>query len=579
MHLFKKIREDIVATLQELVSEGTLPHLSFDAVTAEPPRESEHGDVATNAAMVLAKPAKKNPRQLAELIKAKLEKYDYITAIEIAGPGFINLKISVGILHKVILEVLRKGVNYGDSQIGKGEKINIEYVSTNPTGPIHVGHARGAIYGDTLAGLLTKAGFKVTKEYYINDAGAQIIKLVDSALLRYRETMGEKIEIPEGLYPGEYLIPVGKKLAEKYGKKLTEIPLEEARAEIRDFVVSEMMEIIKSDLVLLGIKHDVFTSEKKLADEEAVDEAFMLLQEKGLIYQGVLPPPRGKENEEWEQKELTLFRSSQFGDDSDRPMKKSDGSWAYMAPDVAYHHHKIKRGFNNMILVLGTDHVGYQKRLKAAVAALSDQKANLIVILCQMVNLLENGMPIKMSKRAGNFLTVRDLAEAVGKDVIRFIMLTRSNNMVLDFDLKKVTEQSKDNPVFYVQYSHTRACSVLRKNAEEIPEKELLNIAEKELALLTDESEIALIKLIAEWPRIVESAAASYEPHRIAFYLHDLAASFHGLWNKGTENSSLRFFIDDNIGLSKARLAMVKALKLTIASGLLLLGVKPLEEM
>jgi len=585
MHLFKKIREDIVVALDELVKAGVIPHLSFDAVTAEPPRDSTHGDVATNAAMVLAKPAKKNPRALAELIKEKLEKFDYITAAEIAGPGFINLKISGKILHKVIREVLKQGVNYGDSKIGSGEIINVEYVSANPTGPMHVGHARNAVFGDALARLLQKAGFAVTKEYYINDAGAQIIKLLDSALLRYREALaqkensGEKIEIPEGLYPGEYLIPVGKNLAEKYGKKLTEMPAEEARAEIRDFTVNAMLEIIKSDLALLGIQHDVFTSEKKLNDENAVDEAFLLLQEKGLIYQGVLPPPRGKENEEWEQKELTLFRSSQFGDDSDRPMKKSDGSWTYIAPDIAYHYDKLKRGFTKMILILAVDHGGYQKRLQAAVAALSNSKAELSIQLYQLVNLLENGVPIKMSKRAGNFLTVRDLVEAVGKDAVRFIMLTRRHTEVLDFDFKKATEQSKDNPVFYVQYAHTRACSVLRKNAEEIPENDILNISENELALLTDESETALIKLIAEWPRIVESASVSYEPHRIAFYLHDLAAGFHGLWNKGTENNSLRFFIDNNMELSKARLALVKALKLTIASGLLLLGVEPVEEM
>lgn len=577
MNVYKEIRSSIIKKLGELY-EGQ--NLNFDAITAEPPREAAHGDVSTNAAMVLGKPLKKNPKELAAEIINKLKEIPEIKSAEIAGPGFINLKLNENVWQKLVLSVLKEGAEFGTSDVSKKEKVNIEYVSANPTGPMHIGHARNAVLGDALARLLAKAGFAVTKEYYINDAGAQVIKLADSVYLRYLEALGENIgAIPEGLYPGEYLIEVGAALKAKYGDKLKAMKEDERREIIREFSVNSMMTLIKKDLADIDIHHDVFSSEKALADKGAVQEAFNELDKKGLIYQGTLPPPKGKVIEDWEPKELTLFRSTQFGDESDRPMKKADGQWAYIAPDMAYHYDKIRRGFNKMILVLAVDHGGYQKRLQAAVSAFSEKKAELHVLLYQLVNLFENGEPFKMSKRAGNFITVRDVVDKVGKGVMRFIMLTRKHSEVLDFDFKKVTEQSKDNPVFYVQYANARANSVFKNAGQSFSKEKIKNISLKELSLIKDESELLLIRKIAEWPRVVESAAKSLEPHRVAFYLHDLASEFHSLWNKGKDDTALRFIIENNPGLTMARLAIIFALSITIESGLNVLGVEPVSEM
>lgn len=584
MNIFNKVRQDIIEKLHELRHEGELPHeVCFDAVTAEPPREASHGDIATNAAMVLAKPAQKNPRKLAEDIVKKLHTLTYISEVSIAGPGFINIRLDQEIWQQAILDVLANGTSYGDSAIGIGENINIEYVSANPTGPMHIGHSRGAVFGDALATLMQKAGYHVTKEYYINDAGTQVEVLARSAFLRYREALGESIgEIPKGLYPGEYLKGVGQSLKDTYGDSLLYMAEAEWIALVRDYAVSAMMLFIREDLEALGIRHDVFSSEMALHNAHKQEEVLKLLDTKGLLYRGILEPPKGKTPEDWEPREQTLFRATDFGDDVDRALQKSDGSWTYFASDIAYHLDKYQRGFKKMTLILGADHGGYVKRMKAAVAAVSDKQAEIEVKLCQMVNFLQNGQPAKMSKRAGTFITARDVIDAVGKDIVRFIMLTRRNDMVLDFDLEKVKEQSKDNPVFYVQYAHARIHSVLRNASETFAEPSitlLQHIDIKPLDQLQDPAEITLIKVLALWPRIVESAALAQEPHRVAFYLQELAGAFHALWNRGKEDTSLRFIIPDNRELTLARLALIRAVSLVIASGLGVLGVEPVEEM
>lgn len=583
MNIFRQLQEKIIEILQQLVQEGALPEgLSFDAVTAEPPRESSHGDVATNAAMVLAKKAGKNPRQLAEVIAKKLEELDEVALVEIAGPGFINMRLKSDIWYQVLAAIRQAGTGYGNSEIGKGVKVNVEYVSANPTGPMHIGHARGAVYGDALALLLLKAGFDVTKEYYINDAGSQIITLARSAYLRYREAMGQDIgAIPPGLYPGEYLKVVGESLAQEYEGELLSMEEEEWLDIVRPFAVETMLALIKKDLGDLGIVHDVFVSEYKLQKEGKIQQALKLLEDKGLLYRGVLEPPKGKAPEDWEPREQTLFKATEFGDDVDRPLQKSDGSYTYFAADIAYHLDKIQRGYKRLVLVLGADHGGYVKRLRAAVQALSGGTVELDAKISQLVNFLEDGVPMKMSKRKGTFTTVRDVIEEVGKEVIRFIMLTRKNDAVLDFDLKLVKEQSKDNPVFYVQYAHARAKSVLRNALAEVPEAvELSGKADlKILKRLDTPEELELIRFMAAWPRYVEAAALANEPHRIAFYLQELAALFHALWNKGKDNAILRFIVREDVELTAARLAMLDAMTDVIASGLFVFAIEPLREM
>jgi arginyl-tRNA synthetase len=583
MNLFKFFRDEIVATLGRLADAGKIPaNLDTAKVTAEPPREAAHGDVSTNAAMVLSKPASMKPRDLAELLAAELRGHPSVTAVEIAGPGFINLRLADAFWIDRLADVLREGVAYGDSSVGAGRAVNVEYVSANPTGPMHIGHARGAVFGDALASLLHKAGFAVSREYYINDAGAQVDVLARSVHLRYRQALGDDIgEIPEGLYPGDYLVGAGEALAKEYGPRFKDSAESEWLVIFREFAVDAMMVMIREDLAALGVCHDAFTSERALVAAGKVDAALDFLTARGLIYEGVLEPPKGKLPDDWEARPQTLFRATQFGDDVDRPLKKSDGSWTYFASDIAYHLDKFRRGFPAMIDVWGADHGGYVKRMQAAVQAISEGGGELDVKLCQMVNLLKGGQPYRMSKRAGTFVTLRDLVEAVGRDVVRFIMLTRKNDAHLDFDLDKVLEQSRDNPVFYVQYAHARAHSVMRHGKTLWPEVDLSGcaLATAPLGRLTDPAELALIKVLASWPRQVESAAEAHEPHRVAFYLYELAAAFHGLWNKGKDEARLRFLLEDDPELSLARLGMLKAVASVVASGLKVFGVAPLEEM
>ena len=583
MNLFSTIRNDIIACLKKMEQSGEIPSgLAYDAVEAVPPKDITHGDVATNAAMVLAGKAGKKPRDIAESLCVLLRDSPSIHSVEIAGPGFINIRFKPAFWLQLLPEILTHGRGYGNSKIGANRRVNVEYVSANPTGPMHVGHVRGAVYGDVLSLLLLKAGFHVTKEYYINDAGGQIDKLADSAFLRYREALGEKIsEIPEGLYPGDYLVPVGEALAATYKNELLLQEREQWLPLVRQFAMECMMALIKEDLAALGIHHDVFSSEKSITDAGNIEQALKLLDDKGLIYTGVLEPPKGKAPEDWEPRPQTLFRATQFGDDVDRAIKKSDGSWTYFAPDIAYHLDKYRRGHDLLIDVFGADHGGYAKRIKAAVAALSDGKCEVDVKLCQMIKFLRDGEPAKMSKRAGTFVTARDVVEEVGKDVFRFIMLTRKNDAPLDFDFQKVTEQSKDNPVFYVQYAHARARSVIRNIERDMPQAVVRakNPDNALIELLDSEPELELIKHMASWPRTVEGAALAYEPHRIATYLHELAALFHGFWNKGNDDVSLRFIISDDTEKTAARLVLAQALSLVVASGLMVLGVEPVEEM
>ncbi|RIK94437.1 MAG: arginine--tRNA ligase [Proteobacteria bacterium] len=583
MNIFKHFHERLTSHIDALTAAGALPAgLPLAGISAEAPREAAHGDIATNAALVLAKPAGKNPREVATMLAERLRGDNGVAAVEIAGPGFINLRLEDGFVRARVPEILAAGPAFGDSVLGAGRMVNVEYVSANPTGPMHVGHCRGAVFGDALSNLLEKAGFAVVREYYINDAGAQIEVLARSAYLRYREALGEDIgEIPQGLYPGDYLKAVGQGLKAQYGDALIAKPESEWLPMVRRVATEAMMAMIKEDLRVLGIEHAVFFSERSLHDDGRIDAAVELLREKALIYTGVLEPPKGKTPDEWEPRPQLLFKATSFGDDVDRPMQKSDGSWTYFAADVAYHYDKIRRGFLDMIDVWGADHGGYVKRMQAAVKALSDGKAELDVKLCQLVKLYRGGEPYKMSKRAGSFVTLRDVVDEVGKDVVRFIMLTRKNDAPLDFDFAKVMEQSRDNPVFYVQYAHARVMSVMRKAAEAFPDADFSDhaLAAADLSALTDAGEVALIKAMLNWPRIVEAAALAHEPHRIAFYLYDLASEFHGHWNRGNDDPSLRFLIDGNAALTRARLAMIRALACVIASGLKVLGVTPVDEM
>lgn len=583
MNLFTHFHGQIATLINELTQAGELPEgLDASRITVEPPRDPSHGDITTNAAMLLAKPAKKSPRDIAALLAAKAESLDGVVSVEIAGPGFLNMRLSDDFWHARLRDVLDTGTAYGDSASGDGHKVNVEYVSANPTGPMHVGHARGAVFGDALAALLAKAGYAVTREYYVNDAGSQVDVLARSMHLRYLEALGEDIgAIPEGLYPGDYLVAPGKALATRDGDKWKGVDEAEWLQTFRDYAIDAMMDMIRDDLKAAGVTHDVFTSERELVAAGKVDEALKFLTDQGLIYQGVLEPPKGKLPEDWEEREQTLFKATDFGDDVDRPVQKSDGSWTYFATDMAYHLDKYRRGYADMIDVWGADHGGYVKRMQAAIKALTEGNGALDVKLCQMVSLLENGEPVKMSKRSGTFVTLRDVIDKVGKDVVRFIMLTRKNDAGLEFDFAKVTEQSKDNPVFYVQYAHARVNSVMRMAAEELGADAVSAdaIHGANLGRLTDPSELQLIKQLAQWPRLVESAATAHEPHRVAFYLSEVAAEFHGLWNKGKDDKSLRFIMADDVELTLARLAMIRATANVIASGLDVFGVTPVENM
>ncbi|WP_170427786.1 arginine--tRNA ligase [Ruegeria arenilitoris] len=580
MNLFSEIRGLVLDALAQMQSEGALPEgLSFDNVAVEPPRDAAHGDMATNAAMVLAKPAKMKPRDIADVLAGKLGADDRITSAEVAGPGFLNLRLAPSVWQSVLAAVLEQGTDYGRSTMGHGQKVNVEYVSANPTGPLHVGHTRGAVFGDALASLLAYSGHDVTREYYINDGGAQVDVLARSAYERYREANGLSPEIAEGLYPGDYLIPIGEALKEKYGDSLIDKPESEWLEELRNFATDAMMDLIRADLKALGVEMDVFFSEKSLYGTGRIEAALESLTEKGLIYEGVLEPPKGKKPEDWEPREQTLFKSTEHGDDVDRPVKKSDGSWTYFAPDIAYHYDKVTRGFDALIDVFGADHGGYVKRMKAAVSALSDGKVPLDIKLTQLVKLWKNGEPFKMSKRAGNFVTLRDVVDQVGADVTRFVMLTRKNDAPLDFDFDKVLEQSRENPVFYVQYAHARVMSVLRRAAEANIATDDATLKGADLGKINHASELTVAKKLAEWPRLVEIAARTNEPHRVAFYLYELAGDFHALWNKGNDELSLRFIQDGDVVTSQSKIALARAVSVVISAGLGILGVTPAQEM
>jgi arginyl-tRNA synthetase len=562
--------------LDDLVAEGALPpDLDRRNVTVEPPRDPTHGDLATNAAMVLAKAASTNPRALAELIRPKLEALPPVTSVEIAGPGFLNLRLTPEAWRDELRTILRGGEEYGLSSVGANERVNVEYVSANPTGPLHMGHCRGAVVGDSLARVLEAAGFRVTKEYYVNDAGAQVDTLARSVHLRYREALGEDIgEIPPGLYPGDYLVPVGTLLAAQFGDRYVSAAESEWLPVFREAAIKAMLDLIRYDLSLLNIHHDKFASEGEVQRTGAVTQAMEVLREKGLVYQGELERPKSLDpHDEWEPVELTLFRSTQFGDDQDRPMKKSDGSWTYFGSDAAYHWEKAQNA-DHLVNIWGADHAGTVKRVQAAVKALTDERVDLDVKLIQMVRLFRAGEPVKMSKRAGDFVTLAEVVNEVGKDVVRFMMLTKRADTPLDFDFAKVIEESKDNPVFYVQYAHARISSLKRKAADAGVD---LN-APADLDLLDDE-ELGLVKRAAQYPRVLEGAALAHEPHRIAFYLYDLAAEFHALWNRGNDDPARRFLVENNPQLSRARLELALGIAQIIRSGLGLMGVAATEEM
>ncbi|MEO3414044.1 arginine--tRNA ligase [Roseovarius sp. CAU 1744] len=580
MNVFTEIRDLVLETLGALQAEGALPDgLTFDNVAVEPPRDAAHGDMATNAAMVLAKPAGLKPRDIAGALAGKLVDDARITSAEVAGPGFLNLRLAGGIWQEVLRAALTAGDDFGRSAMGQGAKVNVEYVSANPTGPLHVGHTRGAVFGDALASLLDFTGHDVTREYYINDGGAQVDVLARSVYLRYLEAHGQAVAFEDGTYPGDYLIAVGQALKDKVGDAYVDQPEDVWLADVRVFATDAMMDLIRSDLKALGVEMDHFYSEKSLYGTGRIEEALEALKAKGLIYEGVLEPPKGKKPEDWEPREQTLFKSTEHGDDVDRPVMKSDGSWTYFAPDIAYHYDKITRGFDALIDVFGADHGGYVKRMKAAVSALSGGKVPLDIKLTQLVKLYKNGEPFKMSKRAGTFVTLRDVVDQVGPDVTRFVMLTRKNDAPLDFDFDKVLEQSKDNPVFYVQYANARVNSVLRKAREAGMGVDDATLGAADLGGLTHETQIAVAKKVAEWPRLVEIAGRTNEPHRVAFYLYDLASELHALWNRGHDEPALRFLDEADIAGTQAKIALARAVTVVISAGLGILGVTPAEEM
>lgn len=585
MNLFHEFTIKIKKIIQDIDFNDLNLEL-LERLTVEPPRDAAHGDLATNAAMILAKPLGKNPREVAQQIVEVLGNDEAVASAEIAGPGFINIRLAPSVWIDQLKTMVSANVEYGKGGIGKGRKVNVEYVSANPTGPMHVGHCRGAVVGDALANLLSFAGFDVTKEYVINDAGSQIDVLAKSVLLRYREALGEDIgAIPEGLYPADYLVPVGQKLADQYGDKL--LAMDEAKQIqiLKDIAIDEMMILIKADLQVLNVNHDLFFSERtlhaKINGVSEIDRMLKEMRDKGFVYDGTLPPPKGKLPDDWEDREQTLFRSTDVGDDMDRALVKSDGTYTYFAADVAYFQDKFDRGFERMVFVLGADHGGYVKRLKAVAKAVAGDKAELDVLLCQLVKLYRNGEPVRMSKRSGNFVTLREVVDEVGADAVRFMMLYRKSEAPLDFDFAKVTEQSKDNPVFYVQYAHARCYSVLRQASVEMPD---LDTSEKvfmnaDLSLLQDEGEIRLIKKMAEYPRMIEQAAVSDEPHRVAFYLYELASELHGHWAKGKESPELRFINPKSANISLARLAMLHAVTGILFSGLSIVGASAPTEM
>ncbi|MEM7508532.1 MAG: arginine--tRNA ligase [Pseudomonadota bacterium] len=580
MNLFSDIKALVVACVDALAGEGALPAgLNTSNITVQPPRDAAHGDMATNAAMVLAKAAGMKPREIAETLVGKLLADTRISEASIAGPGFINLRLEVAEWRKAASAALAAGADFGRSSMGAGRKINVEYVSANPTGPLHVGHTRGAVFGDALARLLAHAGWDVTKEYYINDGGGQIDTLARSAYLRYREACGEHIEIPEGLYPGDYLVPVGAALKAEFGDSLMDAGEADWLPALREKATEAMMDMIRADLARLGVEMDVFFSEKSLYGTGRIEAALADLEGKGLIYEGVLEPPKGKTPEDWEPRPQTLFKSTQYGDDVDRPVKKSDGSWTYFAPDIAYHFDKVERGFDALIDVFGADHGGYVKRMKAAVAAFSENRVPLDIRLCQIVRLFKDGQPFKMSKRAGTFITLSDVIDEVGADVTRFVMLTRKNDAPLDFDFDKAREQTRENPVWYVQYACARSHSVFPKAAAEGVQISEADLASADLSALTQPAEIAVIRKLAEFPRLIETAAHHQEPHRIAFYLDDLASEFHSWWNQGQGDASLRIIQSGAREVTEARLALCLAVRVVISAGLGILGVTPMTEM
>jgi arginyl-tRNA synthetase len=585
MNLFADVAARVTAALETLKTEGVLPAgLTLPALDAEPPRDSAHGDVAINAAMVLAKAAKMKPRDIAEALKGKLEVASDVAKVEVAGPGFLNLTFKPAVWASLVRTVVEQGARYGAGGAKSDGKLNVEYVSANPTGPMHVGHCRGAVFGDALANLLVFAGHDVTREYYINDAGGQVNVLARSAFLRYREALGEDIgAIPEGLYPGDYLKPVGAALAAEHGRALIDMPEDRWLPVVRAFAISKMMEMIKDDLAALNIRHDVFFSEASLtaAGHDQVKAAIEALRAKGLVYEGTLEKPKGHDDADWEDRVQTLFKSTDFGDDEDRALLKSDGSYTYFAGDVAYHYDKLERGFRHLINVFGADHVGYIPRLKAVVTALSGGDADLDVKVIQLVRLFKAGEPFKMSKRAGTFVTLRDVVDEVGRDPVRFMMLYRKNQETLDFDFAKVTEQSKDNPVFYVQYAHARAASVLRNAAEQLPGLDVspAALATADVSRLDDAGELDIIRRLAAYPRLIDGAASAHEPHRIAFYLYDLASALHTQWTRGNDSPQLRFIQPNDGVATSARLALIFATKQVIRSGLGILGVEAPETM
>ncbi len=583
MNIFRDFTDRVRGAVRSVIPTATDSDLG--GVVVEPPRDPTHGDLATNAALVLAKSAQARPRDLAGRIAAVLAADDDVDGAEVAGPGFLNLRLKPAYWHAALKAIIEEGADYGKSDVGRGEKVNVEFVSANPTGPMHVGHGRGAVVGDTLAGLLEAVGYAVTREYYINDAGAQVDQLARSAYLRYLEALGDEIgQIPEGLYPGRYLIPVGDELAERFGTTLKEMEEEDDWLPVvREVAIEMMMQSIRGDLASLDVRHHVFITERSLVTgaDDKVGEAIEWLSGRGLIYEGRLPPPKGQLPDDWEDREQTLFRSTAFGDDVDRPLKKSDGSYTYFASDIAYHYDKYLRGFRNMIDVWGADHGGYVRRMQAAVKAITGSEGELDVKLCQLVRLFRAGEPVKMSKRAGEFVTLREVVEEVGRDPIRFMMIFRKNDAALDFDFHRVTEQSKDNPVFYVQYAHARTCSVFRQAGAEMPRltQNAAALAAAALDLLDDPGEMALVRRLGEFPRMIEAAAEAHEPHRVAFYLYDLASEFHAHWNRGKELPHLRFITVMQPELTLARLALVHAVKLVLSSGLAVLGVSAPEEM
>ena len=580
MNLFAEIRSLVIDCLNHMEMNKDLPEgLNFASVTVEPPRDTVHGDMATNAAMVLAKTSGLKPRDIAEKLASLLLADTRVAFAEVAGPGFLNLRLAPKVWENVLSAILQNPEQYGRAKMGLGKRVNVEYVSANPTGPLHVGHTRGAVFGDALASLLDFAGYEVTREYYINDGGAQVDVLARSVYLRYLEAHGQAVAFEDGTYPGDYLIDVGQSLKDKVGDAYVDADEATWLDDIRAFSTAAMMDLIRADLNSLGVHMDVFYSEKSLNGTGKIESAINDLREKGLIYEGVLEAPKGKRPDEWEPREQTLFKSTDHGDDVDRPVQKSDGSWTYFAPDIAYHHDKVARGFDHLIDVFGADHGGYVKRMKAAVSALSAGSISLDIKLTQLVRLFKNGEPFKMSKRAGTFITLRNLVEQVGADATRFVMLTRKNDAPLDFDFAKVLEQTKENPVFYVQYAHARISSVLRKAiaANIAVDDKTLNSAD--LSALTDISEYRLASKLAEFPRLIEISARNNEPHRIAFYLYDLASEFHALWNKGNDHPDLRFLQESNVATSQSKIALIRATAVVISSGLGILGVTPAQEM